>query len=266
MTDDAFTEDRLRVALGARPFRFFQTIGSTQDEARAWAQSGVDLPAPDQPHAVVIAEEQTAGRGRQGRAWMAPPGSSLMVSMILRPQVDPERLPQVVMAGAVAVHETLAPLVGSTLALKWPNDLLVDGRKLCGILAEATWLGDELAAVVLGIGLNVHTRFEGDLAATATSLDSARGAFTDRLALLPALLAEVDRWTDLIGTPDLVQAWEARLGTLGKRVTVYPQLDRRDPYQGIAERVDEFGALYVRLASGEVRRVLAADVGLWEAE
>jgi len=264
MTDDAFTEDRLRAALGARPLRFFPTLGSTQDEARAWAQSGADLPAPSQPHAVVIAEEQTAGRGRQGRAWIAAPGSGLLVSVILRPQVDAERLPQVVMAGAVALHEALAPLLGPALALKWPNDLLVGGRKLSGILAEATWLGDDLAAVVLGIGLNVHPRFAGDLATTATSLDAARGQFTDRLALLPALLAEVDRWAGLIGADELVHAWRHRLGTLGKRVTIFPQLDRRDPYQGVAERVDDFGALYVRLASGEVRRVLAADVGLWE--
>ena len=251
-----FSREALRQALHPRPFRFYAQTASTQDDARTWA-----LADPPAPHgAVVIADAQTAGRGRQGRQWLAAPGSSLLFSVVLRPRA-PEHLPQYMMVGGLAVYEALKPLVGAALALKWPNDVLIGGRKVCGVLAEALWLGDTLAAVILGIGVNVRADFGGP--ADAVSVEEARGAAVDRLALLRDVLAQVDAWDAHVGSEALVSAWRARLSTLGRRVTVYPR-DGAPPFEGLAEAVDADGALIVRLPSGERRPIRAADVGVRE--
>lgn len=262
---DRLTPNALRAALGERPFHCFDEVGSTQDIARDWALA--DPPAPE--GAIVITESQTAGRGRQGRRWYSPPGSALLVSAIYRPALAPEHMQRVTMAAGLALADVLSPLLGDAFALKWPNDGLVRGKKLCGILCEATWLGDRLAAVVVGIGLNVRADFgKGDLASAAISLETALGRPVDRIALLAALLPRLDHWVARAADPAIVAAWRARLGTLGKRVTVYtmPGQFPSPSYQGMAEDVDEAGALLVRLDSGDVRRVLAGDVGLGEDE
>jgi BirA family transcriptional regulator, biotin operon repressor / biotin---[acetyl-CoA-carboxylase] ligase len=259
---DAFTLDTLRRTLGERPFRFYEQIGSTQDAARQWALSDPDLSG-----AVVIAEEQTAGRGRQGRHWHAPPHSSIMISAILKPKLAPEQLPRVTMLGALAVADTLRPLVGDDLALKWPNDVLIGGKKVCGILAETTWIGDAPVAVILGIGLNVRIDFAGiDLLTQATSVETALGRPVNRLNLLQTLLARIDHWIAVIDQPVLIDTWRASLSTLGKRVRIYtePHKEHSPSYSGTAEAVDDNGALLVRLDTGDIRRVLAADVGLSE--
>lgn len=258
-----FTTESLRAALGERPFKFFERVGSTQDIARDWALDARD-PAPQ--GAAVIAEEQTAGRGRQGRAWFSPPGSSVMVSVVLRPDLPPERIPRCTMVGGLGVMETLRPLLGEAVALKWPNDVLVRGKKLCGVLAEATWIGSQLGAVIVGIGINVRTPFDETLVQVATSLEAELGRTVDRHNLLRDLLARIDHWAAQVNDPALFAAWRAQLGTLGKRVTVYtePSVFPSPHYSGVAESVDADGALLVRLDSGEVRRVLAADVGLAE--
>lgn len=260
---DHFTPQSLHAALGERPFRFYARVGSTQDLAREWALANPDLP----DGAVVIAEEQTAGRGRQGRVWHSPPASAIMCSVVVRPDVQPEQLPRLVMAGGVAVAETLNALLPGKVALKWPNDVLVGGKKISGILSEATWIGDRLAAVVIGIGINIRTDFtQTPLADQATSLESELGHAADRHPILANLLGHLDTWSRLVRDPVLVETWQRWLGTLGKHVRVYtdPQKAESPFFAGIAERVDENGALFVRLNAGDVRRVIAADVGLGE--
>lgn len=256
---DAFTPRSLRTALGDRPFRFYPQVTSTQDVARDWISDQPDLP----PGALVITEEQTAGRGRQGRRWIAPSGTAILVSMILQPRVTPEQLPRVTMLAALAVYDALSPLAPDAIALKWPNDVLLDGRKVCGILSEATWHGPHLGPVVAGIGINVRVPFtETILADYATSLEAATGAAIDRHALLANLARRLDAWAGRIHSPDLLSTWRHRLVTLGQRVTVYPQIDGSDPFDGIAEDVGPNGALLVRRDSGKLERLLAADVGL----
>jgi BirA family biotin operon repressor/biotin-[acetyl-CoA-carboxylase] ligase len=258
--NDRFTPVTLQAILADRPFRFYDSIGSTQDSARDWALSEPGLPGG----AVVIAEEQTAGRGRQGRGWISPPGASIMCSVVLRPDLPPERLPRLVIAGGIAVAETLDALLPGRVRLKWPNDVLIQGRKVCGVLAEAAWIGEQLGVVILGIGINVRVSFEGTpLTETATSLESELGRTVDRHTILADLLSRVDHWAGRVQEPDLIPAWRAWLGTLGKRVTVYPQFGG-ESYPGVAEAVEEDGALLVRCDSGELRRVFAAEVGLWE--
>jgi BirA family transcriptional regulator, biotin operon repressor / biotin---[acetyl-CoA-carboxylase] ligase len=257
-----FTTNALRSALGTRPFRYYPQVESTQNIAREWAAEDPSLNG-----AVVIADEQTAGRGRQGRVWRSPPDAGLMCSVILRPQIAPEHLPRLTIAGSVAVVGAFPSEIYPRVALKWPNDVLIGGRKVCGVLAEANWQGDDLPAVILGIGINVRADFSGsELGDSATSLEPELGRRIDRLALLAALLARVDHWAAHIDSPALMDVYACWLGTLGKRVTVYTAPDKHDSpaFEGVAESVAEDGALAVRLDSGEVRRIVAADVGLAE--
>jgi BirA family biotin operon repressor/biotin-[acetyl-CoA-carboxylase] ligase len=259
--NDHFTHDSLRAALGTRPFRFYEQVGSTQDLAREWALS--EPPAPE--GAVVIAEEQTAGRGRQGRIWHSPSASGIMCSIVLRPHLMPEQLQRLTMAAGIAVTETLSAFLPGAITLKWPNDVLVRRKKICGILSEAIWIDNRPVAVIVGIGINVRTDFSGtEMADHATSLEAELGRSVDRHVILANLLGHMYMWYERVDDPSLVETWRERLGTLGRRVTVYPQLDRSSAFQGMAESVDENGALFVRLDSGELRHVLAADVGLWE--
>jgi BirA family transcriptional regulator, biotin operon repressor / biotin---[acetyl-CoA-carboxylase] ligase len=188
--------------------RWFDSLDSTNryvlDEARRGAPEGL----------VAVADFQTAGRGRRGRGWVAPPGASLLVSVLLRPSLAPERTPLVSMACGVAMAEAVTRVAGFTPGLKWPNDLVVGDRKLAGILAERD--GD---AVVVGAGVNVEWReFPPELAESATACNLEAGHSVDRRALLDAFLAELDRRSGDLGA--IVPEYRARLATIGRRVRV----------------------------------------------
>ncbi len=270
---DRFTLETLRAVMRGRPFHFFQKIGSTQDFAREWALSDPTLPGgnPGDRLAVVIAEEQTAGRGRQGRTWHSPPESSIMFSAILKPSLPPEKLSRVTMAGGVVVAESLFPTLRQAVKLKWPNDILIRGKKAGGVLSEAIWVGDTLCAVVLGIGLNMridlnYLNNQVRPSYPVTNVETELGRTMKRLDLLQLILSRLDHWAAHLDTVNLFETWRQRLSTLGQRVTVHTDLGHSSEasYGGVAESVDEFGALFVRLDDGELRRVLAADVSLTE--
>ena len=223
-------------------------VDSTQAVAFALAADG----AADRT--VVVAQAQTAGRGRRGRLWIDEPGASLLTSIILRPRLEPARLPTLSLAAGVAVVEALERVTGLKPRLKWPNDVLVDGRKLAGILLESRIGPSPL--VVLGIGVNLAQRvFPADLAERATSVRLATGRRVDADALLTALLESLDAWRTRLeteGWAPIRERWRALTETLGRRVSI-------DGVEGVAVDVDEDGALIV--AEGDVRRrVVAGEV------
>jgi BirA family biotin operon repressor/biotin-[acetyl-CoA-carboxylase] ligase len=245
-------------SLRDRPYRVLARIGSTNDEAAAWALTG----APD--GALVIADEQTAGRGRHGRVWQAAPGSALLMSIVLRPAIPAEMLPRTTLMAAVAVAEALAAL-GTQPGIKWPNDVLIGGRKVAGILAEATWEGDRLAAVVLGIGVNVRRDALPEEMATAfgaTTLQDALARPVARGDVLAALVAGLDRWRGQLGDPALLAAWRDYSITLGRAVTVTAGAT---VLRGVAEDIDASGALLLRQEGGRLQRLLAGEVTLRDA-
>ncbi|CAM3431379.1 biotin--[acetyl-CoA-carboxylase] ligase [Deinococcus saxicola] len=226
------------------------TVGSTQDEARAWADDAAD-PAPH--GAVMVAERQTGGRGRRGRAWTPIPGG-LTFSVLLRGGGEdgaaPLTLPELALmplAAGVAVQAACG--VGG---LKWPNDLLApDGRKLAGILLEADLRGEEARRVVLGIGLNVS-----DAPAGAAHLSELRPEVT-RAGVLGDILSQLDRW--LRAPPsEILDAWARVSVTLGRPVRVQTP---RGPLEGLAERLDAGGSLMVQTPTGP-HIVSAGDVEL----
>ncbi len=246
------TAEHICLALSPRAARFYQQADSTNEIALEWLREDALTGS------VVVADEQLKGRGRKGRTWHTPPGVALAVSVILHPL--PETLNRVSMLGALAICELVENLGISNVGIKWPNDVQINGRKVSGVLPENEWDGDKLVGVVLGMGLNVRVDFAGsELENTAINVESALGKPVDRLELLVKLLAGVDKWNALLDSVALYDAWKNRLTTIGQTVTV----NSADAIvQGVAEGVDEQGALLVRDKEGVLHRVIAGDIAL----
>jgi BirA family transcriptional regulator, biotin operon repressor / biotin---[acetyl-CoA-carboxylase] ligase len=204
---------------------------------------------------VLVADHQTAGRGRRSRPWTAPAGASLLVSVLLRP--TPERATLCTFVAGVAMVDAVEAVCGAVPRLKWPNDLVVGDRKLGGILAEAAWSGADDVAVVVGVGLNVDWPVErpDDLLDTAVALNDVVGECVDREDLLTAWLERLERrWPP--DPPTLLDEWRARSATLRQPVRV--ELEARS-FEGIAIDVTEAGELVVE-HDGRTSTVSAGDV------
>lgn len=227
------------------------------DSTNALAMSLARQGAPE--GTLVIAEDQTAGRGRLGRPWWAPARTSLLLSLIFRPEFEARRAQGLTMTCGLAVRAAVRTATGLVAQLKWPNDIVLRGRKAGGILTNMSVTGERLASVVVGIGLNVNI----PLAALppefqATSLSHELGQPVPRIPLLQNLLLEVERrYENLRSGKWPVEEWAAALETLGQHVALHTSDGQ---WEGTAESVDEEGALLVRLDSGQLRRVLVGDV------
>jgi BirA family transcriptional regulator, biotin operon repressor / biotin---[acetyl-CoA-carboxylase] ligase len=251
--------DGLRVALGTLPPQwhghFFEAVDSTQDEARAAARLGAAH------RSIFVADFQRAGRGRQGRAWLAEPGVALMMSLVFRDaaaQPAPLRWTTLASVSLVEAIEQVVPGVGP--AIKWPNDVLLDERKVAGILAETSFDAQGLQAIV-GVGVNVNSG-PAELATVggvATSLRVASGRHVDRGQLLLAFVHAVDAWL-LRPAEDLAAVWQARLWGRGQRVRLRePGLGDEDQ-EVVVLGVDPDGSLRVRLPDGTERRTSTAEL------
>lgn len=198
-------------------FRYFETLGSTNDEALTWASNG----APD--FSMVIADEQTLGRGRMDRNWFTPPNSALAMSLILHPTVIERSHPsRTVGLLALSLSESLLKL-GLTPQIKWPNDVLLSGQKVAGILVESSWMGDLLKALVLGMGVNVLRSSvppADQLLFPATSIEAELGHAIDRVELLKDILSSVLEWRPKLGEDSFLKAWEQSLAFRGQQVQV----------------------------------------------
>jgi BirA family biotin operon repressor/biotin-[acetyl-CoA-carboxylase] ligase len=239
-----------------RPVLFFPTIGSTNDVIHEHAQAGAA------EGLLAVADEQTAGRGRLDRRWWAPPGSSLLMSLLLRPPIPPVQAARLTMCLGLGAVEGIEQVTGLRPQLKWPNDLLLEGRKLGGMLTELRWDGNRIEYAVLGLGVNVNVEFDSgsppDVVATGVSLSMALDRPVDRLPLLVAILAACEAWYDRLLTGQSPhEAWSARLGTLGREVAVTLPTG---PLRGTAAGVTAEGALLVRDESGQMHTVWAGDV------
>jgi BirA family biotin operon repressor/biotin-[acetyl-CoA-carboxylase] ligase len=237
------------------PVHHYETLNSTNDLAKELAARG----APE--GTVVVAEAQTGGRGRLGREWDSPPGAGLYVSLVLRPMLPPLELPQITLTTAVAVVRAIRRVAGVAPGIKWPNDLLLNGKKLGGILTEMETESDRIRHVVVGVGVNVNNPgFPPELAATATSLTLALGGSFSRVQLLQAWLEEFEELYDRFlnqGFTEILEEWKRFTVTLGRPATV-----RQGPREisGQALDVAADGALLLRTASGEIVRVTSGEI------
>jgi len=253
-------------------------IDSTNDEAKRLIEKG-------EPHGtLIIADEQTAGRGRSGRAWVTPPMSAIAMSLILRPTApDHLHLTQISLLGGLAVLEGIKKIMESksptsvnvlptrsargasqdvdSVKLKWPNDVLINGSKVAGVLAESLFVGDRLEAVIVGMGVNVNAAPPPDLKLEypATCLSDALGHQVDREVLINAIIESFDGRYSQLGTASLTEAWLAHLAMKGQGVQV---VGITETMSGTLEGVTGEGALLIRLATGEIKTVLVGDVHL----
>jgi len=256
---DKLLPEEVAPGLGARylkgPIHHFESLPSTNDLAK-------DLGARGAPEGtVVVAESQTRGRGRLGRDWNSPPGVGLYVSLLLRPPLPPEELPQITLTAAVAAVKAVRRVTGLAAGIKWPNDLLWQGRKLGGILTEMETEADRIRHLVVGLGVNVNNRdFPPELAPTATSLALAGGGPVSRVRLLTAYLEEFEVLYERFlarAFGDILAEWKEYAVTLGRAVTV-----RQGPREisGLALEVAPDGALLVQTRPGEIVRVTSGEI------
>jgi BirA family biotin operon repressor/biotin-[acetyl-CoA-carboxylase] ligase len=236
-----------------RPLMYQAVTGSTNDDALLAARSGA-------PHgSVFLADEQTAGRGRRGHTWLAAPGQSLLFSVLLRPKLELAQVSALTLAVGLALRDAVLPLISTVPEIKWPNDLLVNGKKLAGVLVESQLQGDRLQAVVVGVGLNVAIReFPGEIAATATSLALLGAARLERetllVELLDAIAARVTTYQNQ-GLSSLLNELNAVDALRGKRVRV-------EGTSGIGRGLDEQGRLLIEDEQQALHAILSGTVEL----
>ena len=258
MKEDGFSAAALRLELdvkciGSR-IHHYRQLSSTMDRARQLANMGT----PE--GTVVIAEEQGMGRGRLGRQWLAPAGGNVYLSVVLYPNV--RTLPQLVMLSSLAVCHALDRSLPTEASIKWPNDILVNGKKVSGTLIESTHQGGVPLYAVVGIGINVSfdPRYIDTLSTAGSGLSVEANYRISRLTLVADVLKEMDYLYNVIhnGT-SLISQWRQRLATLGRRVNAN---DGDSHIAGIAEDVDCDGNLVIRTHDGQLISLLGGDVSL----
>lgn len=251
----------LQKALSSLPLgelRYFDSIGSTNDEALAWAaQNARDL-------SLIVADEQTAGRGRSGRKWLTPPGTALAFSLILRPSPAEQKQPaRTTGLGALALVDALRK-IGFPAKIKWPNDVLVDGRKVAGVLVESVWTGEALDAFVLGMGVNVLSASAppaDQVLFPATSLQDELGHPLDRMEILRETLSALLARRTQLETAEFLQAWEDALAFHGELVEIRKR-ENELYLQGELVGLDADGSLRIRGADGRLHQVQFGEIHL----
>jgi BirA family biotin operon repressor/biotin-[acetyl-CoA-carboxylase] ligase len=247
-------EKRLREALPVEglgePLYVFDTVGSTNDVCREFAQGGA------QAGTLVIADEQRQGRGRGQRRWFTPPGSAIAMSLLLRPDLSTRSdLAALNMLGALAVVEMLDEL-SLEASIKWPNDVLLGQAKLAGILTEAAWQGDRLEYVVIGMGVNVSAGSlppQGQLDFPAACIAEEFGESVERESLVPVILKHLASGLDALKGHELLSSTGKRLAYIGQQVQI--EGDSGGSVIAVVEGLNADGTLRVRLDSGQEQAI-----------
>lgn len=259
MPEDSLSAESIRKDLGTRligrEVLCYPTLSSTMTEAGEQARKGAA------EGTVVLAGEQTAGRGRMNRAWLAP-GGNIALSLILYP--DLSSLPSLIMVASLAVVGAIEAATGLKPGIKWPNDVLISGKKVCGILIENSLQGEAVNYSIIGIGIDVNLRLADfpEIQPVATSLADELGREVSRLEVVRSLLVEMDSlYLSVVSGGSVYEPWRDNMITLGRRVRV---TEGETLYEGVAESVAPDGSLLLRETDGKLTRVVAGDVTLME--
>ena len=252
ITAESFTGNIGTRFIGQRVL-YFPRLASTMDLARGEARKGAGKGL------VVIADEQTAGRGRKQRSWLSPRGCIAM-SVVLRPRLA--YLPSLIMVASLAVVRSIRLVTGLEPRIKWPNDVIINGKKVCGVLIENEVTGARVDYSIIGRGINVNLSLSGfpDIMPIATSLSDELGRDVSRPELVICLLTELEKlYLELPDTGCVYNEWRDMLATLGRQVVA--RMGDKDVY-GIAESADSDGSLLIRQRDGAMFRIVAGDVTL----
>ena len=239
--------------IGKRSLFYYESIESTNDKAYELAEKG----APE--GSLVVAENQTRGKGRMGRKWVSPKGGGIYMSLILRPDAETDQIPAITLIAASGVIRAIKKVCSVEARMKWPNDVVIDGKKVCGILTEIKAQPDRVDFVVLGIGINVNTP-SGKLPPGATSLRMECNSRVNRTELIKKVLEELEvHYTRFKkeGFVSLREECRDLSSILGKRVKVE---EHRRVIEGAAWDIDQKGALIIRTDNGALERVFSGDV------
>jgi BirA family biotin operon repressor/biotin-[acetyl-CoA-carboxylase] ligase len=236
----------------------YQSVGSTNDIALS-----LPLKADQRSGLVILAEAQEKGRGRLRRGWISPPGLNIYMSLLLRPEIEPRHAAFLTIMTALASASALREETGLDVLIKWPNDLMVSGKKLGGILAEIKTGSTCIHKAVIGVGININASakdFPEEIADIATSVLLETGRYFSRAGIIIGILNSFESWYDLLKNDKrelLIQEMRALSSSLGRQVRV---TDCGETVAGLAEDIDDEGMLLVRLASGLLRRVGSGDL------
>lgn len=262
-TPDRLYEHELAALVKGKVFGqqviYREKVSSTNELAKELAQKGAAQGT------VVIAEEQTGGKGRLGRVWYSPPGQGLWFSVILRPEISPVDASKLTLISAVGVARTIRELTRIPAGIKWPNDVLIDQRKVCGILLEMSAEIDKINYIVVGVGVNVNldeAKIPAEIDGVAISLAEQEKLKVTRVELLAALLNNLDNLYDefLAGKfSEILTSWKEMSVTLNRWVRV---ISGSETEEGIAFDLDDDGALILMKDDGSVKRILSGDVSV----
>jgi len=248
----------LQTRVLGREIKYYKDVQSTNNEAKELAAKGAA------EGMIVVSEAQNSGRGRLLRGWYSPENQGIWFSVILRPAFLPQEAPKCTLMAAVAIVKAVKKISGLDVGIKWPNDILYEGKKLVGILTEMSAEMDGINYIVIGMGINVNiqqTEFPEEVAGIATSLSILKGEKLSRVTLLQAILAELEELYDQVqrqGFAQVLAEWKKYSVTLGQEVNV---IGIKETFSGTAVDIDSDGALLVRTPD-EIRRVLAGDVSI----
>lgn len=239
-------------------YKYFESIGSTNDEALAWIQNRAE------DFSLVIADEQTKGRGRFDRRWVTRPGSSLAFTLILKPQFrEKEMIPFFSPLCGIAVREAVEKSLGAAVEIKWPNDVLINRKKFCGILVEASWMDSELAGIILGIGINISRGSVPPMEFQqfpATSLENETSLSINRFEILQNVLLSLDQWRAKLGTSEFMKTWENHLAFVGEQVRI--EHSGKPSIIGKMKGINLQGNLVLMLEDGQEMSFEIGDVHL----
>lgn len=260
-TDQAFNayelEKELNTVILGKEAIFLKAVDSTNEEIKRQAKKDADHGL------IVIAEEQTSGKGRLGKLWSSEKGSGLWFSILLRPDLDPSHVPGITLAAGLGVCKAIRSFTGCNAQIKWPNDIIVGNKKICGILTEMTAEADRIDHAVVGIGINVNNvSFPAELSEKATSLRIETGEFVSRTKLLQTILYELEIQLDeymLNPQASFLSDYYELCATLGRTVTV---IRNGKEYVGVAKDIGANGALMVKTESGETLAVTSGEVAV----
>jgi BirA family transcriptional regulator, biotin operon repressor / biotin---[acetyl-CoA-carboxylase] ligase len=241
----------LKTTVVGRNILFYRTLPSTMDFAKKLAHEGI----PE--GVVVLCDEQTEGRGRQGRKWLATPSSSILMSVVFRPTL--KELPQLNMLASLAIVLTIDKAAGVKSTVKWPNDVLVDGRKVAGILMENVFEGDVLQAAILGVGFNISLDVSAypEIATIATSLSAEARKDFGRDEVMRILLEEMDSlYQGVKRNQDVYRQWLPYVETLGKTVSIK---SGQSVEEGLAQSINTDGSITLRRSDGTVVTIATGE-------